>query len=163
MLTFFFLARWQTSVHQLRRDDNFQSLLEAILNAFEFGNEDVLRDIQPSSTQTEILNEMLQRVSECANVIKSYAFTKSFAKTPGQGGTLSWPDLSSPLINMWFSAQRTLNDVKRLRETVVRLRELRENFFTHVAVAAVPELRSDVRTPVTDMSNLASEIGASFW
>jgi hypothetical protein len=76
-------------VHQLQRDDDFQSLLEAILNAFEFGNEDVLRNIQLPSTQAETLNEMLQRVSECANVIKSYAFYKSYAKTPGQDGTLS--------------------------------------------------------------------------
>ena len=80
---FFFLARWQTFLHPLQRDDNIRSLLEAILNAFEFGNEDVLRNIQPGSRQAEILNEMLQCVSECANVIKSYAFTEQFAKTHG--------------------------------------------------------------------------------
>jgi hypothetical protein len=58
-----------------------------------------------------------------------------------------------------------LKNVEHLRETVVRLRELRAKFPMDVAVtagAAVPEIRDNARTQVTDMSNLASESGASF-
>jgi hypothetical protein len=57
-----------------------------------------------------------------------------------------------------------LKNVEHLRETVDRLRDLRGKFPTHVAVtagAAVPGMRKDVKTQVTDMSNQASEAGAS--
>jgi hypothetical protein len=87
---FFFLARWQTSVYQLRRDDNVRTSFKVILDVFEFTNEaDVLKNIQPASTQAKILDEMLQCVSECANFIKSYAFTGPLATKHVQVGTSS--------------------------------------------------------------------------
>jgi hypothetical protein len=86
----FFLARWQTSVYQLRHDDNVQTSFKVILDTFEFENEaDVFRNIQPASTQAKMLHEMLQCVFECANIIKSYAFTGPLATKHVQVGTSS--------------------------------------------------------------------------
>jgi hypothetical protein len=60
------------------------------MDAFQFANEaDVLRNIQPASTQAKMLDEMLQCVSECANFIKSYAFTGPLATKHVQVGTSS--------------------------------------------------------------------------
>jgi hypothetical protein len=59
---------------QVQRDNNVRTLLEAIRDAFEFAKEaEVLRNIQPASTQAKILDEMLQYVSEIAEIIESYA------------------------------------------------------------------------------------------
>jgi hypothetical protein len=64
----------QTLLQQFQRDDNVRTLLQAIRDGFEFAKEaDVLRNIQPASTQAKILDEMLQCVSECAEFIQSYA------------------------------------------------------------------------------------------
>jgi hypothetical protein len=64
----------QTLVQQVQRDDNVQTLLNAIRDAFEFAEEaDTLRDINPLSRQAAILEEMLECVCECAKFISSYA------------------------------------------------------------------------------------------
>jgi hypothetical protein len=64
----------QALLQQVQRDDNVQTLLEAILDAFEFAEEaDTLRDIRPESRQAKILEDMLRCVSECAEFISSYA------------------------------------------------------------------------------------------
>jgi hypothetical protein len=87
---FFFLAHCQSSVNRLRDDDNVRTSFKVILDTFEFANEaDVLRNIQPASTQAKMLHEMLQCVSECANSIKSYAFTGPLATKHVQVGTSS--------------------------------------------------------------------------
>jgi hypothetical protein len=58
----------------VQRDDNVQTLLEAIRDAFELAEEaDTLRDIQPESKQAKILHEMLECVSKTAEFIESYA------------------------------------------------------------------------------------------
>jgi hypothetical protein len=70
----FFPPHHQTLLHQFQRDDNVRTLLEAIRDAFEFAKEaDVLRNIQPASTQAKTLDEMLQCVSKSAEFIVSYA------------------------------------------------------------------------------------------
>jgi hypothetical protein len=61
-----------------------------ILDTFGFANEaDVLKNIQPASVQANMLNEMLHCVSECANFVKSYAFTGPLATKHVQVGTSS--------------------------------------------------------------------------
>jgi hypothetical protein len=68
-----FICR-QTLLLQLKRDDNVRTLLQAILDAFDFTKKaDVLRNMDPESTQPKILDEMLECVSECAKFIISYA------------------------------------------------------------------------------------------
>jgi hypothetical protein len=65
---------FQALIQQVQRDDNIQTLLEAIRDAFEFAEEaDTLRNIKPESRQASILEEMLECVSECAKFISSYA------------------------------------------------------------------------------------------
>jgi hypothetical protein len=64
----------QTLLLQLKRDDNVRTLLQAILDAFDFAKKaDILRNMDPESTQPKILDEMLEYVSECAKFITSYA------------------------------------------------------------------------------------------
>jgi hypothetical protein len=75
----------QTLLLQLKRDDNIRTLLQAILDGFDFVKKaDVLRNMDPESTQPKILDEMLECVSECAKFIISYA-------EDVQVGTSSWP------------------------------------------------------------------------
>jgi hypothetical protein len=75
----------QTLLLQLQRDDNVQTLLKAIQDAFEFAREaDALKNMEPASTQARILDEMLECVSECAKFIISYAENV-------QVGTSTWP------------------------------------------------------------------------
>lgn len=65
---------FQALLSQFERDDNVRTLLKAIQDAFEFIIEaDVLRNMEPASTQVKILDEMLECVSECAKFIRSYA------------------------------------------------------------------------------------------
>jgi hypothetical protein len=64
----------QTLLLQLKRDDNVRTLLQAILDAFDFAKKaDLLRNMDPESAQPKILDEMLECVSECAKFIISYA------------------------------------------------------------------------------------------
>jgi hypothetical protein len=66
--------RRQTLLHQFRRDDDVRALLKAIRDAFKIAKEvDVLKDMEPVSTQAKILDEMLECVSECSKFIISYA------------------------------------------------------------------------------------------
>jgi hypothetical protein len=75
----------QTLLLQLQRDDNVQTLLKAIQDAFEFSQEaDVLKNMEPASAQAKILDEMLECVSECARFIISYAENVQVGKS-------SWP------------------------------------------------------------------------
>jgi hypothetical protein len=82
-------------LQQVQRDDNIQTLLEAIVDAFEFAEEaDPLRDIRPESRQAKILEDMLRCVTECAEFITSYAEDVNV-------GTSSW-SLLLAIINMWL-------------------------------------------------------------
>jgi hypothetical protein len=69
-----FVTFHQTLLHQLKRDDNVRTLLQAIRDAFDIAKmADILRNMDPESTQAKILDEMLSCVSECAKFIISYA------------------------------------------------------------------------------------------
>jgi hypothetical protein len=77
----------QVLLQQVQRDENVQTLLVAIVDAFEFAEEaDPLRDIRPESRQAKILEEMLRCVTECAEFITSYAADVKV-------GTSSWSRL----------------------------------------------------------------------
>jgi hypothetical protein len=72
--SFFLTLRYQTLLHQFQLDDNVRTLLTAIRDGFEFAKDaDVLTSIRQGSTQANILEEMLQCVSESAEFIVSYA------------------------------------------------------------------------------------------
>ena len=69
-----YLASGQTLLQVVERDDNVQTLLEAIQNDFELAEEaDTLRNIQPESKQAKILYERLECVCKSAEFIESYA------------------------------------------------------------------------------------------
>jgi hypothetical protein len=64
-----FSPRHQTLLHQFQRDDNVRALLTAIRDSFEIAQEaDALKNMDPASTQAKILDEMLEYVSESANL-----------------------------------------------------------------------------------------------
>jgi hypothetical protein len=85
----------QVLLQQVQRDDNVQTLLEAIVDAFKFAEEaDPLRDIRPESRQAKILEDMLRCVTECAEFITSYAEDVNV-------GTSSW-SLLLVIMNMWL-------------------------------------------------------------
>jgi hypothetical protein len=64
----------QALLHQVERDLNIETLLEAIRDVFELAEmADALRNIMPESRQATILEEMLECVSKCAEFIRSYA------------------------------------------------------------------------------------------
>ena len=71
---FMFSPRFQTLIQQVQRDDSVRTLFEAIHDTFEFARDaNALRNINPESRQTRILEEMLQCVSEIGKFIELYA------------------------------------------------------------------------------------------
>jgi hypothetical protein len=152
-------------LQQFKRDDNVRTLLTAIRDAFEFAKEaDVLRSLQPGSKQAQLLDEMLQCVSGCADYIEYYA--KDVAV-----GMFSWP-LSLRITKMlFFLATRTMKNIAsrvdgKVEEYSTTLARLRQEFLAHATVtieAAVLQTQGDVRninTQLTEMSSLALEAGA---
>ena len=74
MFTFFSPCYQTLLLEQLQCDDSVQTLLETILDAFDFKDEaDSLRNIKPESEQAAILEEMMKSVRESAEFIWSYA------------------------------------------------------------------------------------------
>ena len=66
-------------MEQYERDDNVQTLLEAIHDAFDFAHhEDTLKSIKPQSEQELILIAMLQDVGSCCDFIQMYAKDSQF-------------------------------------------------------------------------------------
>jgi hypothetical protein len=160
----FFSLRYQTLLNQFQLDDNVQTLLIAIRDAFEFAKDaDVLTNIQRGSTQEKILEEMLQCVSESAEFIESYA--KDL-----QVGTSSWP-LSLVITNILLPGKRVLKNiggqlddkVETYRATLLRLHKKFLAYTSVIAGAAVLQIRDDVRARQTEKSNQALETGAWFW
>jgi hypothetical protein len=69
-----FPIRFQTLIQQVQRDDSIRTLFETIRDAFEFTRDaNCLRNINPESRQSRILEEMLQCVSEIGKFIELYA------------------------------------------------------------------------------------------
>jgi len=91
-------------LEQYQRDNNVQTLLEAMHDAFDFAHhEDTLKSIKPQSEQARILTLMLQDVCSCCDFIQSYARDSQFC-------TLS---SSAPLafVNVVFSGKRMLKNI----------------------------------------------------
>ncbi|KAF8812683.1 WD40 repeat-like protein [Phlegmacium glaucopus] len=64
----------QTFLSQVQRDENIQTLLTAIHDAFDVTEEArPLKNIKPDSKQADILKHMLQHVCHCGDFIQSYA------------------------------------------------------------------------------------------
>ncbi|KAH9054284.1 hypothetical protein EDB87DRAFT_1825179 [Lactarius vividus] len=69
----------KTVLEQFQRDDNVQTLLVAMHDAFDFANqEDRFKAIQHDSRQAQILTLMLQHVCNCCDFIQSYANDSQF-------------------------------------------------------------------------------------
>ncbi|KAH9055563.1 hypothetical protein EDB87DRAFT_1824562 [Lactarius vividus] len=69
----------KTVLEQFQRDDNVQTLLVAVHDAFDFANqEDRFKAIQHDSRQAQILTLMLQHVCNCCDFIQSYAKDSQF-------------------------------------------------------------------------------------
>ena len=74
---------WQTLLEQYQRDDNVQTLLRAIQEAFDFAHhEDTLKSIKPGSQQAKTLTLMLQDVCSCCDFIHEYAKDSQFCTSP---------------------------------------------------------------------------------
>jgi len=66
-------------LEQYQRDDNVQTLLRAMHDAFDFAHhEDTLKSIKPQSEQERILTLMLQDFGSCCDFIQSYANDSQF-------------------------------------------------------------------------------------
>src|SRR6266403_3974307 len=91
-------------VEQYQHDDNVQTLLEAMHDAFDFAHhEDTLKSIKPKSEQARILTLMLQDVYSCCDFIQSYAKDTEFCT--------STSSVSFTFVNMLFSGKRALKNI----------------------------------------------------
>ena len=74
---------WQAFLKQTERDDNVQTLLLAIHDAFDFAQlEDVLKSIKAGSKQAEIVADMLKEVQACGEFIQRYANDPQLCTSP---------------------------------------------------------------------------------
>ena len=70
---------WQTLLEQYQRDENVQTLLRAMHDAFDFTHhDDTLKSIKPQSEQARTFTLMLQDVCSCCDFIQSYAKDPQF-------------------------------------------------------------------------------------
>ena len=70
---------YQMLLERYQRDINVQTLLRAMLDAFDFAHhEDTLKSIKPQSEQARIITLMLQDVCSCCDFIQSYAKDSQF-------------------------------------------------------------------------------------
>src|SRR6266446_764572 len=91
-------------LEQYQRDNNVQTLLEAMHDAFDFAHhEDTLKSIKPQSEQARILTLMLQDVCTCCDFIQSYTRDSQFC-------TLS-SSASLAFVDVVFSGKRTLKNI----------------------------------------------------
>lgn len=68
------LFKNQTLLDQVQRDENVETLLQAIHDAFDLATEaNSLSTLKPESSQAKILKLMLQHICKCGDFIKSYA------------------------------------------------------------------------------------------
>jgi hypothetical protein len=66
-------------MEQYERDDNVQTLLRAMHDAFDFAHhEGTLKFIKPQSEQARILTLMLRHVCSCCDFIQSYTKDTQF-------------------------------------------------------------------------------------
>ena len=125
---------WWTLLQQFQDDNNVQTLLRAMYDAFDFANhEDTLKSIKLPSEQARILTLMLQDVCSCCDFIQSYAKDSQFCT--------SFSSASLAFVNMLFSGKRTLKNTggrpdEKIREMSDVLVKLRKAFLDQAAISA---------------------------
>ena len=98
------LFGYQELSKQYQRDDNVQTLLKSVHDAFDFArHDDTLKSIKPKSKQAEILTLMLRDVCSCSDFVLSYTKDSQFC-------TLSSP-ASLANSNVQSSVKRMLKNM----------------------------------------------------
>src|SRR6266481_5393274 len=120
-------------LEQYQRDNNVQTLLEAMHDAFDFAHhEDTLKSIKPQSEQARILTLMLQDVCSCCDFIQSYTRDSQFC-TSSSCASLAF-------INVVFSGKRTLKNIaggpeKKIKDLSDALMKRREDFLNQATIS----------------------------
>src|SRR6266436_2089933 len=147
-------------LEQYQRDDNVQTLLEAMHDAFDFAHhEDTLKSIKPRSEQARILTLMMQDVCSCCDFIQSYARDSQFCM-------LSSSALLA-LVNVVFSGKRTLKNIgggpeMKIKDLSDALDKRRRAFFGQATIST----EITVFQILDDLGRLSSQIsdaGRSFF
>jgi hypothetical protein len=141
-------------LEQYQRDDNVQTLLQAIHDAFDFAHhEDTLKSIKPQSEQARILTLMLQHVCGCCDFIQSYTKDSQFCT--------SYLSASLAFVNVVFSGKRTLKNIaggpeekiKELSDILVKLRKAfldQATISTEIAAFQILDELEKLSTQVSD-------------
>jgi hypothetical protein len=151
-------------VGQYQRDDNVQTLLRAIHDAFDFTqHEDTLliNSIKPESEQARILTLMLQDVGSCCDFIQSYAKDSQFCT--------SSPSASLASVNMLFSGKRTLKNIgggpedkiKELSDVLVKRRTAFMDGATISTQITAFQILDDVAKISTQLQHLSSQVSVA--
>jgi hypothetical protein len=136
-------------LEQYQLDDNVQTLLRAMHDAFDFAHhEDTLKSIKPQSEQARILALMLQDVCSCCDFIQSYAKDSQFCTSSSTA--------SLGCVNMRFSGRRTLKNIdgepdekiKQLANVLVK----RRNAFLEQATISTEITAFQILDDVTKIS-----------
>src|SRR6266478_2979969 len=158
-------------LEQYQRDDNGQTLLEAMHDAFDFAHhEDTLKSIKPRSEQARILTLMMQDVCSCCDFIQSYARDSQFCM-------LSSSALLA-LVNVVFSGKRTLKNIgggpeMKIKDLSDALDKRRRAFFGQATISTeitvfqilddLGRLSSQISDNLGRLSNQISDAGRSFF
>jgi hypothetical protein len=146
-------------MEQYERDDNVQSLLRAVHDAFDFAHhEDTLKSIKPESEQARILTLMLQDVCSCCDFIQSYAKDSQFCTSSSSASLAS--------LNMLFSGKRTLKNIggepeKKIKELSDVLVERQKAFLGQATISTeitAFQILDDVAKISTQLQGLLSQV-----
>ncbi len=143
-------------LEQYQRDDNVQTLFEAMNDAFDFArHEDTLKTIKPQSEQARILTLMLQDVCSCCDFIQSYARDSQFC-------TLS-SSASLAFVNVVYSGMRTLKNIgggpeKKIKDLSDALIKRRREFLDQATIST--EITAfQILDDLGKISTLVSNVG----
>ena len=148
-------------LEQYQRDDNVQTLLRAIHDAFDFTrHEDTLliKSIKPKSGQARILTVMLKDVGACCHFIRSYAKYPQLC-TSSSSASLAFA-------NMLFSGKRTLTNIgsgvdKKIKEWSDRLIGHRKAFLDQATISTqitAFKILDDVANISTQLQGLLTQV-----
>ena len=153
-------------MEQYERDDNVQTLLQAIHDAFDFAHhEDTLKAIKPQSEQERILTVMLQDVGSCCDFIQMYAKDSQFC-TSSSSASLAF-------VNMLFSGKRTLKNIcggpdPKIKELSDGLVKRRKAFFDQATISTeittfqildyVANMSNQLQAISTQLQGLSSQL-----
>ena len=150
-------------LEQYQRDDNVQTLLRAMHDAFDFvHHEDTLKSIKPQSEQSRILILMLQDVCSCCDFIQSYAKDSQFCSSSSSA--------SLGFVHMLFSGKRTLKNIdggpeENIRELSDVLVKRRKAFLdqaiisTEITAFQILDDVANISTQLQHLSSLVSDAG----